>query len=91
MREGGEQPRHPDGEAGRRHRLAAKARHEAVVAAAAADGAEADGGAVVAGGREGEFDLVDGAGVVLKAAANNQPLNRRMTMTIISIVPSPPP
>jgi hypothetical protein len=36
-----EQARHADGEAGRRHRLTAKARDEAVIAAAAADGAEA--------------------------------------------------
>ena len=41
-----------------------------VVAAAAADRAEADGTALFVLGFEGEFDLVDGAGVVFEAADN---------------------
>src|SRR5262249_38303538 len=68
MGEGGEQARHADREAGRRHRLAAESRDEAVITPAAADRAEAHRLAIVAGGGEGEFDLVDGAGVVLEAA-----------------------
>src|SRR6267378_3352790 len=43
MHEGSEQARHSNGEAGRWHWLTAEARHEAVIAAAATDGAEADG------------------------------------------------
>ncbi len=64
----GLQPRHADGEAGRRHRLAAEARHEAVVAPAAADRAEAHRAAFLVLGFEQQFNLVDRAGVVLEAA-----------------------
>src|SRR5262249_14053360 len=63
----GEQPRHADGKTGRRHRLVAEARDEAVVTAAAADRAETNGAAFVVLGVEQEFDLEDGAGVVLQA------------------------
>ncbi len=62
------QPRHADGEAGRRHRLAHEARDEAVVAPAAADRAEAHRAAFVVLGFEGEFNLEDRAGVILEAA-----------------------
>ena len=51
-----EQPRHADGKSRRRHRLAAKARHEAVVTSAAADRAEARR-AVLAVGRECQFNF----------------------------------
>src|SRR5262249_46808601 len=63
-----EQPRYADGEAGRRHRLAAEARHEAIIAAAAADRSEAHRLAVVAGDHQRQFDLVDRTGVVFEAA-----------------------
>ena len=68
MRERGLQARDADGETGRRHRLAAKARHEPVVAPAAADRAEAHRAAFLVLGFEGEFNFVDRAGVVFEAA-----------------------
>ena len=68
MLERGHEPRHADGESGGRHRLAAEARHEAVIAPAARDRAEADGLAVVAFDFEGEIGFVDGAGVIFEAA-----------------------
>ena len=64
----GLQPRHADGEAGRRNGLAAEARHQTVVAPAAADRAEANGAAFLVFGFEQKFYFVDGAGVVLEAA-----------------------
>ena len=65
--ERGEEPRHADGKSGRRHRLAAKARHQAVIAPAAADRAEARR-AVGAVGGEGQFNFEDRAGVIFEAA-----------------------
>ncbi len=62
------QARDADGEAGRRHRLAAEARHQAVVAPAAADRAEAHRPAFLVLGFEQQFNLVDRAGVVFEAA-----------------------
>src|SRR5262249_29265547 len=61
-------PRHADREAGRRHRLAAEARDEAVIATAAADRAEAHGAAAFVLGLERQLHLVDRAGVVLEPA-----------------------
>ena len=66
--ERGLQPRHADRETGRRHRLAAKARDQAIVASAAADRAEAHRAAFFVFGLEREFDFVDRAGVVFEAA-----------------------
>ena len=60
--------RDADREAGRGDGLAAEARDEAIVAAAATDGAEDDVLALLVGDGEGEFDLEDGAGVVFEAA-----------------------
>ena len=62
------QPRHADGEAGRRHRLAAEARHEAVITPAAADRAEAHRAAFLVLGLEGQFNFEDRAGVIFEAA-----------------------
>src|SRR5262249_6623010 len=62
------QRRHPDGKTRRRHRLAAEARDEAVVTAAAADRAEAHRAAFFILGVEQQFDLEDRAGVILEAA-----------------------
>src|SRR5262245_7293243 len=62
------QPRHADREPGRRHRLAAKARHEAIIASATADRAEAHRAAGLILGLERELHLVDWAGVILEAA-----------------------
>jgi hypothetical protein len=62
------EPRHADGEPGRRHQFAAEPGHEVVVAPAAADGAEADGAAGFVGGLEGQLGLEDGAGVIFEAA-----------------------
>ena len=59
--------RHADGKSGGWHRLAAKARDEAVIAAAAADGAEARR-AVLTIGRECQLKFEDGAGVIFKTA-----------------------
>src|SRR5262249_18680063 len=47
MRKRGGEARYPDGKAGRRHRLAAEAGHEPIVASAAADRAETHRPAVV--------------------------------------------
>ncbi len=63
-----EQARDANREAGRRHRLGAEARHEAVVAPAAADRAEADRPAVLARRLEGQLRFEDGAGVIFEAA-----------------------
>ena len=63
-----EQARDADGEAGRRHRLAAEARDQTVIAPAAADRAEAHGAAVLVLHLEGQLGLVDRAGVVFEAA-----------------------
>ena len=68
MHQRGRKPRHADGESGRGHRLAAKARHETVISPAAADRAEAYWLAVVVRDRESQFDLEDRAGVVFEAA-----------------------
>src|ERR1700733_3563950 len=67
MLERGKQARHADGKSRRRHRLAAKARDEAIITPAAADRTEArrTGGAV---GRESQFNLEDWAGVIFEAA-----------------------
>ena len=53
---------------GRRHRLAAEARDEPVVAPAAADRAEAHRAAFLVFGVEQEFNFVDRAGVVFETA-----------------------
>src|SRR3984893_4965328 len=68
--ERGEQARHPDGEAGGRHRLAAETRHQAVVTPAAADRAEAHRSTLVVLGFESQLNLVDRTGVVFEAADN---------------------
>src|ERR1019366_7399808 len=57
-----------DREAGRRHRLAAEARHQPVVTPAAADRAEAHRAALLVLDLEGQFHLLDRAGVVLEPA-----------------------
>ena len=62
------QPRDADGEAGRRHRLAAEARHQPVITPAAADRAEAHRAAFLVFGFDQQFNFVDRAGVVLEAA-----------------------
>ena len=62
------QARDADGKAGGRHRLAAEARDQAVIAPAAADRAEAHDLAVLVGDLGEQFGLVDGAGVVFEAA-----------------------
>ena len=63
-----QQAGYADRKAGRRNRLAAKARHQPVVAPAPADRAEADRLAVLARRFEGEIGLEDRAGVVFEAA-----------------------
>ncbi len=50
------------------HRLAAKARDEAVITPAAADRAEAHRAALLVLGFEQQFNLVDRAGVIFEAA-----------------------
>ena len=84
------QARDADGEAGRRHRLAAEARHEAVVAPAAADRAEAHrAGLFRPWSRAGEFDFVDRAGVVLEAADDggiDRDRGRRRSPTQLSVI-----
>ena len=62
------QARDADGEAGGGHLLAGEARDEIVVAPAAADGAEADGVALLVLGRDQQLGFEDGAGVVFEAA-----------------------
>ncbi len=62
------QARDADREAGRGDLLARKARDEIVVTAATADGAEADGLAVVAFDLERQLGFEDGAGVIFEAA-----------------------
>src|SRR3984885_915250 len=61
------QARHADGKSRRRHRLAAKARDEAVVTSTAADRAEARR-AVFAVGRECQFNFEHRAGVIFETA-----------------------
>ncbi len=66
--EGCLQARDADGEAGRRHRLAAEARDQTVIAPAAADRAKTHRAAFLVLYLEGQFNLVDRAGVVFEAA-----------------------
>ena len=68
QRQRGLQARDSDGEAGRRHRLAAEARDETVVAPAAADRAEAHGAALLVLRFDEKLNLVDRAGVIFEAA-----------------------
>src|ERR1700682_270601 len=67
-RERGLQPRHADGKSGRRHRLAANPRDEAIIAPAAADRTKTHRTAFFVFGVEKQFNLVDGAGVIFEAA-----------------------
>src|SRR5262249_16614539 len=62
------EPRHPHGKSGRRHRLAAEAGHETIVAPAATNRSEAYGTAMLILRFEQEFDFVNRARVVLEAA-----------------------
>src|SRR5262249_21682935 len=62
------QPRHADGEAGRRHRLAAKTRDQSVVASTAADRAEANRFAVLTRDGERQLNLVDRARIIFEPA-----------------------
>src|SRR5690606_17344524 len=62
------EPAHADREPGRRHRLAAEAGNESVVAPAAADRTEADGPAVLVGGVEGELGLEHETGIIFETA-----------------------
>ena len=62
------EPRHADGKSGGRHRLAAKARHEPIVAPARSNGAEAHQLSVIAHNREGEVNFEDRTGVIFEAA-----------------------
>src|SRR5690606_16629344 len=64
----GGEARDADGETGRRHRLAAKTRHQPVIPPAAADRAEAHDFSLFVGDLGEEFGLVDGAGVIFEAA-----------------------
>src|SRR5262249_20975470 len=69
LAEGGErglQPRDADREAGRRHILLQEAADEPIIAAAAANGAEADRAAILVLHLEGEIGFEDGARVVLE-------------------------
>src|SRR5665647_621911 len=62
------QTRDADREAGGRHRLAAEARNKPVITPAATDRTETNGAAFVVLYLEGEFDLVDRAGVIFETA-----------------------
>ena len=62
------EPRHADGETGRRNILAAEAADEAVIAPSPADRAEDDGLAFLVRHFEGELRLEDGPGVIFQAA-----------------------
>ncbi len=64
----GLQPRHADREACRRHRFATEARHQAIVAAAAADRAEAHRAPLLVLGVEQQLNLVDRTGIVFETA-----------------------
>ena len=66
----GLQPRHADRKPGRRHRLAAKPRHQPIIAPAAANRAEADRAAFFVFCLKQQFDLENRAGVVFEAADN---------------------
>src|ERR1700737_2646817 len=70
--ERGLQPRHADGEARGRHRLTTEARHQTIIAPAAADRAEANWAAFFVFGFECEFYFVDRAGVIFEAADNGR-------------------
>ena len=63
-----EQPRNADRKAGRRDRLAAKARDQPVIAPAAADRAEADRPSGLVFHFESQLGLEDRAGVIFEAA-----------------------
>src|SRR5579863_2539147 len=63
-----EQARDADRKAGRGNLFAAKPRDKPVVPAAAADRAEADRLAVLAGRFEGQLGFEDGAGVIFEAS-----------------------
>src|SRR5690348_2991100 len=62
------QARHADGEAGRRHRLAAEARHESIIPSAATDRAEAHGAALLVLGLEQKLNLEHGARVIFETS-----------------------
>jgi hypothetical protein len=64
----GEQPVDADGDAGRRHLLPGEALDQVVIAPAAGDRAELARAALLVGDLEGQFGLVDRAGVVAEAA-----------------------
>src|SRR5262245_17790169 len=68
MRKSGEQARHPDGEARRRHRLATKTRDEAVVTAAAPDRAEAHRTALVVNSVECQLNFTNRPSIIFEAA-----------------------
>ena len=98
MCERGLQPRHADGKAGRRHRLAAEARHQAIITPAAADRAEAHGAAFFVFGLKQQFHLVDRAGVVFEATDDGKicpnlaviisrgPIRKRMSSSSLNAV-----
>src|SRR5699024_1192258 len=62
------QTRDTNGEAGRRHRLATQARYQTVITTTAANRAEPHRAALCVIGLEQQFNLVNGAGVILEAA-----------------------
>src|SRR5690606_20970214 len=68
MLERGQEPRHADGEPGRRHRLADETGDEPVIAPATRHRSEAHGIALLVLHFEGELGLVNGAGVIFEAA-----------------------
>ena len=61
-------PRHANGKSGSRHRLAAKAGDEPIIAPAGSYGAEAHRPSIVARNREGEINFEDRTGVIFEAA-----------------------
>src|SRR5262249_51994460 len=61
------QPRHADGESGRRHGLTTKTFNQSVVAPTTADRAETDGAAVVTFDLEGQLNFINWARVILEA------------------------
>src|SRR5665213_1376378 len=66
--ERGLQARYADGKSGRRHRLAAKARHQTIVTSAAADRTKADWPAFVVLGFDQQFNFENRAGVIFETA-----------------------
>ena len=68
QRECGLQSRDADRKSGCRHRLAAKARNQSIIASAAADRAKAHGPTFFVFGVEEEFYFKDWAGVIFEAA-----------------------